>query len=161
MDPKDWIALAGMGSTVILALANLWFAQRREKSQRERDDKLRALERGFVPRIEYDIQCRFYGPEENEYLTEIHVIVNNRGNLRRKYKSMRIRVRGIERGSALSFWPGRGGRLQFPTLLLNDDFIEQGRGWFYFVEPGVRQVFTYVTKTPERVKYIAVHVRLT
>jgi len=175
LGPKDWIALAGVLSTAVISLVSLLLSRRREVLQQERDDRLRReqeereyiireQERKFVPHVEHGIVCNTFGPEGADYIVELILDVFNKGSVRRKFRSMRFRIRGIKAGGDLIFWEGLGQhRLKFPEKLIDDDLVPPSRDNeenYYYVEPGIRQVFTYVTKIPVSVRYILVHVRL-
>jgi hypothetical protein len=125
------------------------------------EDRIRTAERHLVPRAQLDVKCKFYGPQKGEFLVEVSMLVKNKGNTRRKFKSVRIRLRGISGGEELTFWdPQRKGRADFPLLLVKDDLLLGSTGeYYYYVEPGVDQVFTYVTKIPETVRYALCHVK--
>lgn len=72
---------------------------------------------------------------------------------------MRVRLRGIREGTPLQFWSARGNqRLAFPDKLVEDDLVPGRPGDYYFVEPGVRQIFSYPTCVPTDVKYVLLHV---
>ena len=123
----------------------------------EREGQLREKQRVHTPHIEFSIDCSFYGPEEDHYLTEILLIAHNKGLVQHKFTNILLRVRGIESGHPLSYWQGSESRLEFPTELLDDvPVIPRGYNYF-FVEPGVKQVFTYITRIPSSTKYILAH----
>jgi hypothetical protein len=85
------------------------------------------------------------------------LIIRNRGDIQHKFKKIVLRVRGIESGRPLSYWECYEPRLSFPAKVLdNVNIIPTGYDYF-FVEPGVEQVLTYVTKIPSSIKYVQAH----
>jgi len=179
MSPTEWIALTGILSTLIVSVLTLVVNRRREKQQQERDDRLRKEQqarednlrreqqereaeaerqrRTYSPHIEFEIHSNFYGPEGDGYIAELLLVADNKGLIQQKFKDIRLRVRGIESEGALSYWQGHEPRLEFPLKLIDDvSILPQGYNYF-FVEPGIEQVFTYVTKIPASVKYILVY----
>jgi hypothetical protein len=56
------ISAVGTLATAAIAITSLIASRRREREQIEREDRRRRVERVFVPRAEYDVDCRFYGP---------------------------------------------------------------------------------------------------
>jgi hypothetical protein len=171
MEPKDWIALAGLAATAFTSAITLFLTSRREHRQQERDDRLRregqereerirAQERALVPRVRVDLECRFLGPEHGRYLAEFRIIVDNAGRTRRSFAHMMIRLRGILAGTTLERWAERDpSRVKFPLEIAKADLVPPGE-YYYYVEPGVRQTFTYVTDVPADVAYVLAHVKL-
>jgi len=179
MNPENWIALAGILATTIVAVVTLVINRQREKQQQERDDRLRkeqqeredklrreqqeheaeeeAKRRTYNPHIEFEIRCNFHGPQEGSLIAEVLLTARNKGLIQQKFKDIRLRVRGIEADQALSFWAGNEPRLNFPLKIVSDASLLPENYNFFFVEPGIEQTFTYVTKVPLSVRYILVH----
>lgn len=135
--------------------------QAREDALREEQQKRETVrqekERTHQPRIDFGIDCNFYGPEKDSYIVEFFLTAQNKGLIQQRFESMRLRVRGIEKNQDLSYFPGYEPRLNFPVKLLdNVSVIPPGYGYF-FVEPGARQTIAYITKIPSSIKYILAH----
>ncbi|NBJ10941.1 hypothetical protein [Microvirga arsenatis] len=129
--------------------------------QLAREDEIRRIERSSVPRTEFDLECRFLGPVQGEYITDIRIIVHNKSQVRRKFGSIQVPMLGLRSGAPLGYWDRGQQRLEFPEKLLKVDLLPQeplGR-YYYFVEPGIRQVFTYPTKIPSTISHVLLHVR--
>jgi hypothetical protein len=91
----------------------------------------------------------------------ITLSVDNKGLTQRRFRSIQLRLRGLRSGARLRFWAGRGRcRLDFPEKLVEDDLVPDRPGDFYFVEPGVQQLFTYPTFVAADVKYVLLYVEL-
>jgi hypothetical protein len=157
MEAKDWIAIAGILATATVSIMSLILSRKAHIDQLAREDLIREQERKNVPRIEFSIKCNVYGPEKDNYLSEFLLIIRNRGDIQHKFKKIVLRVRGIESGRPLSYWECYEPRLSFPAKVLdNVNIIPTGYDYF-FVEPGVEQVLTYVTKIPSSIKYVQAH----
>ncbi len=124
------------------------------------DDRVRTIERQFIPRTEIDLGCIFLGPQQNEFLVEISTRVKNKGSTRRKFKSMQFRLRGITAGEPLTFRQTGVGAVHFPHKFLDADLVPPGGNFYYYVEPGVEQTFTYITKIPSNVRFVLTHTKL-
>lgn len=186
MEPANWVALLAVCVSLLtailttsLALLNLKESRRRELEQVARETALRAEslereramrsdqlaredarsaeQRALIPRVEYDLQCHFHGPQEGDWATDLQFIVNNKGAVRREFGSIKVRLRIIRRNEVLKFW-GEGFRLRFPEQWIQDDLLPQHNDYYYFVEPGVRQVFSYPTKIPMDASFVLLHV---
>ena len=112
-------------------------------------------ERTHTPHIEFDVECNFYGPEKGFYLAEFILSADNKGYVIHWFPSIKLRVRGIEANVDLQYWPGKEPRLQFPLKVVDDvEVIFKEKYQHIFVEPGVRQKINFVTKVPERCRYV-------
>lgn len=176
MTPTDWIALAAIAATVVVAAVTQYFSWKRSQRDDEqldkrlrrddelreqaqhREDQLRRRHREDKPHIEFDIDCLVHGQTAEDYLVEFILTTRNVGLLEWHFNAIVLRVLGIERGHQLAFWPGNQPRLQFPVTVIDDAAVIPRNLNFIFVEPGGRQTITYVTKIPSRVDYILAHV---
>ena len=179
MEPTDWIALAGIVATALVAIVTLVVSQwthrdqqarddrirreqqeredRQRQEQQEREDEIREQERFGVPHIEFGIDCNTYGPEGDSYLAELLLTICNRGRVQQKFRNIVLRVRGIEQGAPLSYWEDNEPRLSFPGVLVDDvSVLPKGYNYF-FVEPGVQQLITYVTRIPASTRFLLAH----
>lgn len=168
MEPQNWIAIVGILSSISIAAASLvfnWLDKQRQqqrddrihKEQQQREDLLRKEQRDLVPHIEFTIESNFYGPRNDAYLAEILLHADNRGHVQQKFNNIQLRVRGIEHGQELTFFEGYEPRLNFPIKLFNDvRIIPKGYNYF-FVEPGVKQTFTVVTKIPDTIEFVLIY----
>jgi len=114
------------------------------------------------PRIEFSVEVNFYPPlkKDDDFPAEIRIIAHNKGKIQFSFREINLRVRGLKRGEQLSYW--RENRLCFPVYLVGEgnaaENIIPSRYGYYFVESGVRQVFTYITKVPQETGLINVFV---
>lgn len=171
MGPEQWIALTSVIATTVTAVITLMLSGWRERRQQERDDRLRAAaqqredllrekQRVLAPRVRADLECRFLGPEQGHYITEVRITVDNIGQVRRTFEHMYFRLLGIRDDVPLERWTEQDpSRLKFHEKLAKADLVPSG-GHYYFVEPGVRQVFTYVTEVPAGIRYVLAHMKL-
>jgi hypothetical protein len=146
MGAEDWIGIAGIIATISIAVAGFVINERRERLQRMRQ-----------PHIQFRLDCNFYGPEGDAYIAEVLLIASNQGRILQKFKKITLRIRGIENNQPLAHWEDHEPRLKFPAKIVEDVPIIPPRYNYFFVEPGVEQKFTYITKIPASVKYILVY----
>ena len=120
------------------------------KQQKERDE----LERRHTPHIEFDIDCKFFGPHHGKYAAEFILTANNKGITKHEFTSIILRLREIKQDAPLSFWTKRYKyRLEFPEKIFEDEV--KPKNWNYiFVEPGVTQHLSYITIIDAEIKYI-------
>jgi hypothetical protein len=113
-------------------------------------------ERVHAPRIGFDLDCRFYGPQRGEFIAEFILSVKNKGLIIHRFHDIFLRVRGIEENMDLNFWENKGSRLFFPIEILKDNLVYKQKFNYIFVEPGIDQNITYNTKIPSKIKFIVV-----
>jgi hypothetical protein len=171
MKPEDWIALAGLVATSVIALTSIVMSRRRERQQQLRDDalrieqqkredSLREVQRVLAPRIQFDVLARTYDIGADDLVLELVFRMDNKGTVRQEFRSLKIRLRGIAAGEPLEYWKERSPfRLRFPHKIVEDEFVPQSphADYYYFVEPGVRQDFTYITKVKREHTLLLVH----
>lgn len=109
------------------------------------------------PRIEFNIDAQFLGPEKDHYAVQIVIHANNKGLRVRRFPSIKILARGIERGNAIEEWKGREPRLLLPDKLIDDAEVVFTENYSHiFVEPGVKQDITYLTRIPSKYRFVSV-----
>src|SRR6266498_725741 len=176
MEPKDWVALSGVAATVIIAVGSLIHPsliqrkrqqhddevhqaqQKREdelhQAQQKREDELRQIYSQDSPHIEFGVDCRVHGRRDEDQLVEFILTAHNQGLVKWKFRNILLRVLGIERNKSFTYWEKDKPRLEFPVKVLDNVEVKPSNLNFIFVEPGVKQTITYVTKIPNRIEYI-------
>ena len=157
MEAKDWIAIVGILATTLVSVTTLTVNWLREKQRLDREAALEEKKRTYSPHIEFEITCHFYGSQKGNMVAEFLLTARNKGLIRQEFRNIIMRVRGIEQKKDLSCWSGHEPRLDFPIELVDDvSLLPPGYNYF-FIEPGIEQVFTYVTKIPSSVAFILAH----
>ena len=172
MNPANWVALSGIIATAAVAIFSvLWNNQIHKRLRNEqfaREDKIRKnyeakeeerqrIERVHSPQIEFDLSVRFFGPEKEDYLLEIRLNLTNCGIVQQKLLDPKLRILGVKKDVSLTFRAQDQHRLEFPKEILPlSDVLPENYNYF-FVEPGVHQDVSFVTKVPTSVCYILVH----
>lgn len=120
-----------------------------EEKERARDE----LERRHKPHIQFRIGCNFFGPQGGSVIAEFVISAHNLSVVRHEFCKIILRVRGIPHEAPLSLLERHPHRLAFPDKLLETDIVPPD--WnFIFVEPGVNQETTFVTKIQAKYRYI-------
>jgi hypothetical protein len=120
------------------------------KEQKECDE----LERRHTPHIEFNIDCKFFGPYQGKYAAEFILTANNKGITKHEFTSIILRLRGIKQDAALAYWTRRyEHRLEFPEKIVEDE-VKPNNLNYIFIEPGVTQRLSYITIIDAEIKYI-------
>ena len=159
--------LVSILTPVVIVILGFLFNRRLHKVESEREDTRRKqdvkereereeFERRRWPHIEFDIDCKFFGPHQGKYAAEFILTANNKGITKHEFTSIILRVRGIKQDAPLSFWTKRYKyRLEFPEMIVEDDVKPKNLNYI-FVEPGVTQHLFYITIIDAEIKYITV-----
>jgi hypothetical protein len=172
MNPENWVGLTGIIATATISIFSvLWNTQIQKRLRDEqflREDIIRKdyetkeverqkIERIHSPQIEFDLSARFFGPEKEEYLLELRLNLTNSGLVQQKLWDPKLRILGIRKGVSLNFRAKDQYRLEFPEKILPLKDILPADYNYFFVEPGVHQDISYVTKVPSSVGYVLVY----
>ena len=142
---KDWVDIILNAIQVIILVAGAIWAYIRFK-----------IEDPLYPRIEFDIDCRFLGPQAGSYLTVFTVSARNKGNIQHTFAEIRLRVRGIKNGEPLTEFRKYPPMTNFPETIMKDINIVPPDLQYFFVRPGIDQDFNYVTQIAENIRFIIV-----
>ena len=157
--------LVSILTPVVIVILGFLFNRRLHKVESEREDTRRKqdvkereereeFERRRWPHIEFDIDCKFFGPHQGKYAAEFILTANNKGITKHEFRGIILRVRGIKQNAPLSFWTKRyEHRLEFPKEIVEDE-VKPNNLNFIFVEPGVTQRLSYITIIDAEIKYI-------
>lgn len=115
-------------------------------------------ERLHVPRVAFDLSCNFFGPQQGFHIAEVVATMTNHGVVKHVVSDIFLRIRGLLADEVPQRWEGHGERLVFPLRMVDDDIIYKQKYSYVFVEPGVSQPLTYITRIPVQVRYILVRV---
>lgn len=108
------------------------------------------------PRIEFDIDCKFFGPQQNSYLASFTVSASNKGNVEHKFSEIRLRVRGIKINEPLTEFKEYSPMVNFPEKIMEGVNIVPSKFGYFFVRPGVNQGFHYATQVSGDIRFIIV-----
>jgi hypothetical protein len=181
MEASELISLVGLVATASIAVFTIYIqgkrlkeqAQREERSVQEqlerqeqshldqlkREDEIRKLNREDQAHIEFSLYCNFFGPQDGQFLTEVNLMAENKGNRLQLFPEILLRIRGIKKteNKKLSLY-GKLQNVNFPHKILEViNIIDREKLNYYFVEPHVNQRFTFTTLVPEEYKFICVH----
>lgn len=116
-------------------------------------------ERTHNPRVEFSVDATIFPPQEGTRLVEFRILVNNKGAVIHRFQSIKLRVRGIPTGAAITNWETHEPRAYFPEALIKGaEVIHKEKYDHIFVEPGVEQTIAYCTIVPASMAFISAHV---
>ncbi|GHD46875.1 hypothetical protein [Marinobacter persicus] len=132
MEPGTIISAISVLATSSVAIIGLLLSERRHREQIENERKSREEQiaherqareeeltreikraekhREDMPLFQFDMEVGVVYKKDNKYLVEFRVVLDNRGNVKQDIKSIKLRVRSVNKEDSLSFWGGRGSR---------------------------------------------------
>lgn len=128
----------------------------RELEKLEREARREDLERRHTPHVELLLDCSFVGRRDDQVLTTITVLANNKGNILQSLKRIKLRVRGIKR-EPFALLEDNSWRASFPHKVLETNLVPEN--WnFIFIEPGITQRISLNTIISSEYRYLLIHV---
>lgn len=159
--------MSAVFATVVTAFLGLLYSYVTQRRQQHRDDLQHALQlkredeirlEQRVPHLELSLDCRVLGEQMDDYLVEFVLTASNHGLVRWRFRSIRLRVRGIQANQPLLYWGEQKPRLYFPVKLIDVANLIPSDLNYLFVDPGIRQDITYVTKISTTFKYVLAYI---
>lgn len=135
--------------------------ERREAEKRAMDDE---LYRRNALHIGLQLDCKFHGIRQGQYLTTFTVSAKNVGQVLHEFEQVTLRVRAIKDEPFAVFRrpdPRKqredecARRVAFPHEVLRANLVPWN---FVFIEPGVTQDLTLTTMIPADCSYLLAHV---
>jgi hypothetical protein len=131
--------------------------ENQKQSELQKEEKQRFLdeiERKHSPHIEFSIDSKFFGPEKGWFIVEFNIQAKNASIVRHQFNKIDLRVRGIRKGEMPELWKDHGERLEFKHKVFQTDIIPEAFNYI-FVEPGVTQQISFVSRIPDDFGYIS------
>lgn len=149
---------------ILVVVIGFWFNTRLKELDRQnerrnqiyqdkKEQRKAEIERRHEPHIEFTIATNFIGPPHGFYMAEFVIYASNKSLVQHKFREINLRVRGIRHDQTPKIWKGREPRLEFPEKLFETE-LKPEKWNFMFVEPGVTQLFTFITRIEESLSCI-------
>ena len=98
------------------------------------------------------------GTHDENRIIEIKIVVSNKGHVEQRFDKISLRIRGIKEQQKLSELKDYEPRLFFPEEIEKINVIPE-KYKYYFVRPGVTQVFSVSIKLPKSWSFINAHAK--
>lgn len=98
-------------------------------------------------RIEFDIGIEDLGRHGGQRIIEVKISAANKGRVEQRFEKISLRIRGLKNGQELHSIEGLAPRLFFPEQIERTRVIPE-KYQYYFVRPGVTQVFSVTLTIP-------------
>lgn len=136
--------IASLATTFALAVGGYWTYSRFIK-QRE----------GFAF-INFTVDINFVGMQSNWWIVELVAYLENRGKVRHEFSDLSFDLAALYASDPVDVAPQFGGQALFPRSLAAGPWIPDGE---YFIEPGLRNKYSYVARVPDAASFLILHGR--
>jgi hypothetical protein len=110
-------------------------------------------QRTIARRIEFDVSCRFLGPQEGAYIAEYTLTFLNKGLVRQVIRNLKFSVHGIKKDTPLECH--NTDFLNFPDPINTiKNLLKEIE--YMFIEPGINQNFRHIGRVGTEFSFIRV-----
>jgi len=151
MSPEDFNHVAGaigsLATVVALGIGAYWTYTRFIK-QREN-----------FAFIEFTVDMNFVGRQGGSWIVELIAYLENKGKVQHRFSDLSFDLAALFRHDQLqSNSELYGGQAIFPHEIARRPWIPAGS---YFIEPGLKNKYSYVARVPEEATFLILHGRFT
>jgi hypothetical protein len=108
------------------------------------------------PHIETSADINFIGKHEDHWVIELIAWVENKGTAQHRMSAFEFDLYHLLADDTLEEEERFGGQVAFPHLTNKGSFIPK-RYTFFFVDPGVKAKYSYITKVPAGANMLIFH----
>lgn len=151
MSPEDIehivSSLESIATIIALAVGGYW-TYRRFVKQRE-DFAL----------IDFTVDINFIGEQDGSWIVELIAHLENKGKVRHWFSDLNFDLAALFQSDQLQAKEEMyGGQAIFPNEIEKRPWIPNGR---YFIEPGLRNKYSFVARVPKEASFLILHGRFT
>jgi hypothetical protein len=110
------------------------------------------------PNIEFSSDIQFIGTQAGFWIAELIATVENRGKAQHRMTDFRFDLNSIQANSEISTDDRWGGQVNFPVEVATGSFLPKQFD-FFFVDPGVKAKYSYITRIPVTASFALLHCR--
>jgi hypothetical protein len=108
--------------------------------------------------IETSAEISFLGQQDNFWIVELRVILNNKGKAQHKIHKFRFDLNAIGADDPIDASKKGGGRVNFGNEIAKGSFVPRGYA-YCVIGPAVTATYTYVARVPEWATFLMLHCR--
>ena len=108
--------------------------------------------------IETSAEISFLGQQDNFWIVELRVILNNKGKAQHKIHKFRFDLNAIGADDPIDASKKGGGRVNFGNEIAKGSFVPRGYA-YCVIGPAVTATYTYVARVPQWATFLMLHCR--
>lgn len=110
------------------------------------------------PHIEFTTDVTFHKKIGAWWIVELIAYVENKGKVVHKFDNFIFELNSINSQDQIDISDTYGGQVFFPNLLAKGSFLPAHLSYF-FIEPGVKGKYSYLTRVPDNAEIILFHAK--
>ena len=108
------------------------------------------------PNIEFSADVNFIGRQGDFWLVELISTVENKEKSQHRMEDFKFDLNSIKRETEVQTSEKWGNQIDFPVLLAQGSFLPQ-QYKFFFIDPGVKAKYSYLTRVPTETSFVILH----
>ena len=117
---------------------------------------LKYIRQEKYPNIEFSADVNFIGRQGDFWLVELIATVENKGKSQHKMKHFQFDLNAINLETEIHTDERWGNQINFPLLLAQGSFLPKKYN-FFFIDPGVKAKYSYLTRVPTDTSFVILH----
>lgn len=145
---EDWKGIAETAeaavTTASLLVGGVWVYLRYVRQQER------------YPNIEFSADVRLVGVQDGYWIAELIANIENKGKAQHRMEKFAFDLKIIEQGQSIETSERFDNQVLFPVLLAEGSFLPQ-RYKFFFIDPGLKAKYSYITRIPVTATFAILH----
>jgi hypothetical protein len=96
----------------------------------------------------------FVGRHGDWWIVELMAKLENKGKVQHRFSDLSFDLASLSMGEGLERSNEFNGQAYFPGTVAKGPWIPKGR---YFIEPGIKSIYTYVARVPATATFLMLH----
>jgi hypothetical protein len=112
------------------------------------------------PNIEFSADVHFIGLQSGFWIAELCATIENKGKALHRMEEFHFDLNAIEREASITTSARWGNQVDFPVPVAKGSFLPT-ESTFFFIDPGLKAKYSYVTRIPDTATFAILHCRFT
>ena len=108
------------------------------------------------PHIGFTADINFVGKQQGFWIVELIAFIENKGKVQHKINDFAFDLNALYPEDNIDLSQEWGGQVNFPHLVTKGSFLPR-RLSFFFIDPGVKAKYSYITRVPQKVSFLILH----
>lgn len=104
--------------------------------------------------IEFTVDIAFVGRQGDWWIVELLANLENKGKVQHRFSDLSFDLASLSIGEGLERSDEFNGQACFPGTVAKGPWIPTGS---YFIEPGIKAMYTYVARVPANAAFLMLH----
>lgn len=106
--------------------------------------------------IDFNVEINFVSKKGDWWIVELIAFVENKGKVQHRIKEFDFELASLNVGDRVETAAQYGNQVHFPNEVAKGSFLPN-KCMYFFIEPGLKNKYTYVARIPESAEAIMLH----